>query len=128
MGVISFDELKEKGKLVQEGLIVDIPDWINPSEKVQVRVRLGDVVEMISNDIDPSNLTALVQEEFEGKNNSEMSDTEFQEMLPKLKSYATELLLEPTKEQLEEAGLELNFTQATAIINKIMGVEDEIKK
>ena len=113
--VTSLEQLKQYG----EGRVIQLPNF-SANEPFVVRVRRPSLMKLAEEGKIPNRLLATVNKMFfNGVKEEDVSTTDemFAEMSEVMTIIAKSMLLEPTYEEIEEAGVTLTDSQLIAIFN-----------
>lgn len=110
MQVTSFEDLKKYG----EGTIIPLPGFVQ-DEPFVVRVKRVSLISLIRHGKVPNKLYAAVAKLFNSTQKTEITLDVLKENHELFEILAKDTLLEPTYQQIEDAGLELSDDQLLAI-------------
>lgn len=112
--ITSFEELKKYSK----GAVVELPSF-GEGQPLTVRVKRDSLIEMVQNGTIPNPLMTVAMDLFyEGMDGLDKTDeATFKALREVYTSVAKAILVEPTYEQIEEAGLRLTDEQLLALYN-----------
>ncbi|MBC2579995.1 esterase [Clostridium sp. DJ247] len=112
MEITSLKELQEMAK----GEIVELTGF-QEGVPFRVRVRKPSIMVLIQNNVIPNTLLSVTEEVFYGKDSSNKKNVDMDKMSQLMLIMAENVLVEPSLQQIREAGLELNDMQILELFN-----------